>query len=252
MRQYQQWSIDGSPTAPTSQAALSDDGEEKMTPTSTGRSKGLQLRLLAPIAVIIGILAGVTAALLGGSSRPALPGGAQQSAPGSGFLGTLAIPAKPAPALDLRNYLGQPVTLKEYRGRAVLVTFLYTHCPDVCPLITSNLRVALKLLGSRASQTQIIAVSVDPRGDTPAAVAGFLRAHDMLGRMQYLIGSPAQLGRTWAAWSVGSTRDAGRPDLVAHSALVYGVSASGRLTTIYPSSFEPRDIVHDVSKLAAG
>jgi protein SCO1/2 len=252
MRQYQQWSIDGSPTAPTSQAALSDDGEEKMTPTSTGPSKGLQLRLLLPIAVIIGILAGGTVALLGGSSRPALPGGAQQAPPGGGYLGTLALPAKQAPALDLRNYLGRPVTLAEYRGRVVLVTFLYTHCPDVCPLITSKLRVVLKLLRSRVSQTQVIAISVDPRGDTPGAVASFLQSHDMLGRMQYLIGSPAQLARTWAAWSVGSTRDVGQPDRVAHSALVYGISASGRLLTIYPSSFEPSEIVHDVPKLAAG
>jgi len=50
---------------------------------------------------------------------------------------------------------------------------------------------------------------------------------------------------------VGSTREAGQPDLVAHSALVYGVSAGGRLTTIYPASFEPSQIVHDIPKLAA-
>ena len=57
-------------------------------------------------------------------------------------------PAKPAPALALHNYLGQPVNIDSYRGKAVLVTFLYTNCPDICPLITSNLRVALNKLGS--------------------------------------------------------------------------------------------------------
>ena len=45
--------------------------------------------------------------------------------------------------IDLRNYLGRRVTLAQYRGKAVLVTFLYTNCPDICPLIASNLRVAL-------------------------------------------------------------------------------------------------------------
>ncbi len=209
------------------------------------------LRLILPLALLLGIVGGLGLALLSGSSKPTLPGGAQQSAAGSGFYGTLALPAKQAPAIDLRNYLGQPVTLAHYRGKAVLVTFLYTHCPDVCPLITANLRVVLSQLRSAASRTQIIAVSADPRGDTPAAVADFLRAHEMLGRMQYLIGSPAQLARTWSAWSVGSTREVGQPDLVAHSALVYGVSASGRLTTIYPASFEPSQIVHDIPKLAA-
>ena len=136
--------------------------------------------------------------------------------------------------IDLRNYLGRRVTLAQYRGKAVLVTFLYTNCPDICPLITSNLRVVLNELGAEASHVQVIAVSVDPRGDTPAAVGRFLGVHEMVGRMQYLIGSAAELGRTWAAWGVGSTREAANPDLVAHSALVYGVSASGRLTTIYP------------------
>jgi len=84
-----------------------------------------------------------------------------------------------------------------------------------------------------------------------AAVAAFLRAHGLLGRMQYLIGSSAELGRTWAAWSVGSTREAGQPDQVAHSALVYGVAGSGRLTTIYPATFEPSEIVHDAPRLAS-
>jgi cytochrome oxidase Cu insertion factor (SCO1/SenC/PrrC family) len=49
---------------------------------------------------------------------------------------------------------------------------------------------------------------------------------------------------------VGSKREAGQPDLVAHSALVYGVSASGRLTTVYPATFAPEQIVHDVPRLA--
>ena len=55
----------------------------------------------------------------------------------------------------------------------MLVTFLYTNCPDVCPLITSNLRVAQNLMGPAvSSKAQIIAVSVDPRGDTPQGGGG--------------------------------------------------------------------------------
>jgi protein SCO1/2 len=208
-------------------------------------------RLVPPLALLIALVGALSFALFSNSSKPALPGGAQQAAPGGGFFGTLALPSKPAPAIQLHNYLGQPVTLAEYRGKAVLVTFLYTHCPDVCPLITSNLRVAMKLLGARAAEAQIIAVSVDPRGDTPRTVAAFLKVHEMTGRMQYLIGSASQLARTWAAWNVGSKREVGQPNLVAHSALVYGVSAGGRLTTVYPATFEPAEIVHDVPKLAA-
>jgi|SRR5271167_2053218 len=208
-------------------------------------------RLVLPLALLLAIIGGLSFAFVKGSSKPTLPAGAQQSTAGQGFFGTLALPAKPAPPIDLRNYLGRPITLAEYRGKAVLVTFLYTNCPDICPLITANLRVALNLLGARGAKVQIIAVSVDPRGDTPAAVARFLQAHQMVGRMQYLIGSAEQLARTWAAWSVGSTREAGQPNLVAHSALIYGITASGKLKTIYPATFEPSQIIHDVPKLAA-
>ena len=209
-------------------------------------------RVLPALALLLAIVAALSFALFKTSTKPTLPGGAQQSAPASGFDGTLALPARQAPAIDLRNYLGRRVTLAGYRGKAVLVTFLYANCPDVCPLIASNLRVALNLLGKRASQVQVIAVSVDPRGDTPAAVARFVRAHELAGRMQYLIGSAAELAHTWKAWSVGSKRELGQPQLVAHDALVYGIGASGKLTTIYPASFEPSEIAHDARRLAAG
>jgi len=203
--------------------------------------------------LLLVLVAGASFLIAKGSSSSSvtLPGGAAATAPGSGFDGTLALPAKAAPPIALRNYLGNRVTLAEYRGRVVLVTFLYAHCPDVCPLIASNLRVALNLLGPRAKHVQVIAVSVDPHGDTPAAVASFVGNHEMTGRMQYLLGSAAELSRTWEAWGVGAQRDASQPQLVAHSALVYGVSAHGTLTTIYPSNFEPAQIVHDVPVLAS-
>jgi protein SCO1/2 len=222
-------------------------------PSGTLRGRTPQqmwVRVLPALALLLALVAALTFLLVRGPAKPVLPGGAQQSAAGSGFYGTLALPAKAAPPIDLRNYLGQPVSLSSYRGKAVLVTFLYANCPDICPLITSNLRVALNMLGREDSHVQVVAVSVDPRGDTPANVARFVRAHGMLGRMQYLIGSGAELARTWSAWSVGSTREVGQPNLVSHSALVYGISASGRLMTVYPATFEPSEIVHDVPKLA--
>ncbi len=228
-------------------------GHASQAPGGGGRPpRALLARLVLPLILLLGIVGGLSFALSRGSSKPTLPAGAQQSAAGQGFFGTLALPSKPAPPIHLHNYLGQAVTLAEYRGKAVLVTFLYTDCPDVCPLITSNLRVALNMLGRRDSDVRVIAVSVDPRGDTPAAVARFLAEHGMTGRMQYLIGTAGELSRTWAAWGVGAKAEVGQPDLVAHSALVYGVSASGKLVTIYPATFEPHQIAHDVPKLAAG
>jgi protein SCO1/2 len=206
---------------------------------------------LLPALVGLVVLAGGTVLLIGGSSKPQLPGGVS-SAHGTTFEGSELSPIEAAPPLStLRNYQGQRVNLASYRGKAVFVTFLYTHCPDVCPLIAANLRTALAKLGARASHVQLIAVSVDPRGDTPPAVAAFLKEHGLTGRMQYLIGSAKELAPVWSAWHVGSSRDVGSPELVNHTALVYGVSASGKLTTIYSASFNPNEIVHDVSGLLA-
>ncbi len=214
--------------------------------------RGLRRSRLLPLLALVVALATATLVLaVGHGSGSKLPGGAKKVAASGGFRGPLLSPVKQAPPITLRNYLGQPVSLASYRGKAVLVTFLYTHCPDVCPLIASQLRVVQNELGPETRKLQIVAVSVDPQHDTPSSVARFLRLHRMTGRMQYLLGSPSQLGKVWSAWNVGSQKDATNPEFVAHTALVYGVTASGKLLTIYPANFHPRDIAHDVPKLAA-
>jgi protein SCO1/2 len=200
------------------------------------------LALLAVVPLVIALSAG-------GHSKPKLPNNVRQAKSAS-YKGSVASPINAAPPIALHNQLGQPVSLRQYRGKVALVTFLYTHCPDVCPLIAGNLHATLSKLVPAAKNVQTIAVSVDPHGDTPEAVKTFLRQHDMTGRMQYLIGSPTELARTWKARNVGSQKDAQNPEFVAHSALVYGITASGKLATLYPANFKPTDVVHDVALLA--
>jgi protein SCO1 len=213
------------------------------------RKQRVDLRVPLALLVVILIAGGVLLATNGGSSSaPAKKAAA--AAVKFDAAGTLT-PVAAAPPLALRNYLGKPVNIASYRGKAVLVTFIYTHCPDVCPLITSNLRVAQNLMGTAAGKAQIIAVSVDARGDTPKTVAAFLAHHEMTGRMQYLVGSAHELASVWKAWGVGSERDAKNPALVEHSGLIYGITGSGKRMTIYAANFQPSDIVHDVPLLAA-
>jgi protein SCO1 len=212
------------------------------------RRQGLNFRVLLALVVLIVVAGGVALLTVGSPSKSSSAQATQADYRSAGLVSPVSV----APPLALRNYLGKPVDLASYRGKAVLVTFLYTNCPDVCPLITSNLRVAQNLMGSKASsKVQIIAVSVDPRGDTPKAVAAFLARHQMTGRMQYLIGSPRELGRVWQAWGVGSERDASQPQFINHSGLIYGITASGKRATVYAASFQPSDIAHDVPLLAA-
>jgi protein SCO1/2 len=213
------------------------------------RNRGLSPRTLLSLLVLVVVAGGVAVLVIGGNSRPQVAGAS--TAHGQYQATEVFSPPTPAPPLALRNYLGRPVNIDSYRGRAVLVTFLYTNCPDICPLITASLHATLELLGSESSRVQIIAVSVDPRGDTPQAVAAFLARHHMTGRMQYLIGSAHELARVWKAWGVGSERDASQPQFVNHTGLVYGITASGKRTTIYAANFIPGELAHDVPLLAA-
>jgi protein SCO1 len=197
-----------------------------------------------------------TAALLAiaiagcGGASAGTTGGSGES--GARFAGAELTPRSPAPPLVLRNSLGRRIDLAAYRGKAVLITFIYTHCPDTCPLIVSHLKTAQAELGPKAKNLEIIGVSTDPRGDTPKTVAAFLRKRGMTGRMQYLIGSRHELEKVWREWNVISKPAGGNVDRVGHSALVYGIAADGRMTTIYPANFAPRQIAHDVPLLEQG
>ncbi len=219
----------------------------------TPRRGRMDRRAVLPLVAVLVLAAGIAVLLqsTGKNSQPLAAG--VHSTHSTTFQGNELSPPKQAPPLSLHNYTGELVNINSYRGKAVLVTFLYTHCPDVCPLIAANLRVAQNEMGAATTaKVQIIAVSVDPRGDTPQTVAGFLKLHGMTGRMKYLIGSPKELGKVWQAWGVGSERDAQQPDIVNHSALVYGIDATGRMRTLYiGGTWNPSEIAHDVPLLAA-
>lgn len=158
--------------------------------------------------------------------------------------------SKQAPPLALRNYTGRPVSLVGLRGKAVLLTFVYTHCADVCPLIVADLAAAQRQLGSEAKRLQILAVTVDPRRDTPATIKSFLAARDATGRMDYLVGTLPELRRAWKAWDVAVTVDT-KHATTGHSALVYGIGANGRVMVVLPADFKPSQVVHDVPLLAS-
>jgi protein SCO1 len=196
------------------------------------------------LALAVACTAVVAGGCGGGSDSTADEGSATEAH--HKFAGAEASPPKPAAPLKLNDSLGHPVDLTEYRGKAVLVTFIYTHCPDVCPLIVSHLKAAQAELGDKAKDLQIVAVSTDPKGDTPAAVNQFLKQHGMTGKMVYLLGNQQQLGKVWKDWNIVAKPDKTGRDLVEHSALIYGVAANGNLTTLYPANFKPEMIVHDV------
>jgi len=167
---------------------------------------------------------------------------------GSGrFAGGELDPPRPTPDFTLTDQTGQKVSMADQRGKLVLLTFIYTNCPDVCPLITQNLNQALQMLGTERDDVRVLAVSVDPEGDTPKSVDEYAKAHHLLPEFHYLIGSRDELTRVWKAYDVAAV--ASDPELVDHTAYTMLVDQSGEGRVIYDSQVKAKDVVHDVRAL---
>ena len=177
--------------------------------------------------------------------------------------GAVLTPPMPAYDFHLRDAAGRVVSLSTLRGKVVALTFLYSHCPDVCPLIADNMRVAQQSLGGGlASRVAFVAISVDPRGDTPGAVREFLRVHRVEQMLTFLIGSSAELRPVWAHYFVGSdakevnpeaaAASSPTPQQVGHTAIVYVIDPKGYIRTFLPGNFDPKDLTTDLRLLASG
>lgn len=151
---------------------------------------------------------------------------------------------EPEPAAEFRlaDQDGTPVTLAQFRGRPVILTFFYTDCPDVCPVTAQRIGQALHHLGKDASRVAVVAVSVDPDGDTPAKAAAFLKRHGLTGEgRHYLIGEGELLAPIWLAYGVGSTptattqRQPGEPTpfgRIGHTDATFLIDRDGRKRTL--------------------
>jgi protein SCO1/2 len=107
--------------------------------------------------------------LLAGCGEPTLPSPFHASEVG----------AKLAQAdFSLTDHNGKPRTLADFRGKAVVLFFGYTHCPDVCPTTLADLAQAMRLLGKDAARVQVLFVTVDPERDGAEMLAQYVPAFD--------------------------------------------------------------------------
>ena len=150
-----------------------------------------------------------------------------------------------APAADFRlvDTAGRSVALADHRNRVVALTFLYTECPDVCPVIARRLAQALDGLGEDAEDVAVLAVSVDPDGDTSATATAFMEKHGLAGpNRHYLLGDAATLAPVWLAYGVASApiQSGGTPGpgaslpigRIGHTDAIYLIDREGRKRTL--------------------
>src|SRR5438445_1980368 len=143
------------------------------------------------------------------------------------LVGTQITPTA-APDFTLTDGItGTPITLSAQRGKIVVLAFLYTHCPDVCPLTAERFRMAQqKLTDDEHERTLFVALSVDPRQDTPEAVQAFARDHGLSKNFVFLIGGAAQLQPVWQAYGIRIETD--QTAFVGHSDAIYLLHANSR------------------------
>jgi protein SCO1/2 len=148
--------------------------------------------------------------------------------------------ADPQPGYNfqLTDQNGRPVRLDSFRGKVVLLTFGFTHCPNVCPTTLANLSWALNLLPAKEkARVQVLFVSVDPRRDTPERLRGYIPFYNpaFLGAS----GSVEETARTAKSYGVFYAADApsdpAKPDSynITHSAYVYVIDQAGRWVAMY-------------------
>lgn len=212
------------------------------------------MRARAPALLLLLVALAFVGCGSGGSSEDG--GDAPASIPSSRFAAAGTLPPvlaqRPAPRIRLTDARsGEPFDTATLRGEPYMVTFLFVNCPDVCPLIGQEIRQTLEQLGAQAGRVAVVAVSVDPRGDTAEAARTWLRRQRQPDNFHYLIGSEDELSPVWRAF-YAAPQIAGDPDS-AHTAVVWLIDARGRLAAKVDAgaTFEPADLAHDMRTLLA-
>jgi protein SCO1/2 len=167
------------------------------------------------------------------------------SAPPSPFKGALLPPDVKAPNFSLRDEDGKRVTMKEYRGKVVVVTFLYSHCKTECPVQAQQIKGALDDLGH---DVPALSVSVDPPGDRPASVKHFNQKMGVSGRLRWVLGTEGQLSRLWKGFAIVP-----QTPTQEHMARIVLVDRKGMQRVGFPAQqTTPERLAHDIRALEGG
>jgi len=178
------------------------------------------------------------AALLAESPAPALKAGVFE-------------PPREAPDFTLPGTAGADVSVRDWRGRIVVLGFGFTHCPEVCPVTLATLAAARRQLGAQAEQVQVLWITVDPERDDAARLGAYVTAFDR--SFVGATGSEEQLAAVRKDYGIAAAkvkRDS-LPDSYSHSAFTYLIDREGRLRALMPYGHPAEDFVHDLRILLA-
>lgn len=155
----------------------------------------------------------------------------------------------PAPAVALTDQQGRSFALQSLRGKAVVVSFVFTTCSGTCPATTANLAQAQKVLqreGLWGEAVEFVSITLDPANDTPEVLARYARNHGAdPERWHFLTGEPARVERVLASWDMWARRNA--QGVLDHPSRIFLVDPQGRIREIYNlETFSTRTLSQDI------
>ena len=154
---------------------------------------------------------------------------------------------KPAPDVKLVNQFGQPMSLSQFRGRVVILSFEDSECTTVCPLTTQSMVLAKELLGKAGSSVQLLGVDANPDAIKVSDVMDYSRVHGMVNQWDFLTGSLAQLKSVWKAYNIAVQIEAGQID---HTPALYVIDQQGRLQKVYLTQMAYSSVTQSAQVLA--
>lgn len=155
-----------------------------------------------------------------------------------------------APGFALTSQDNEQVSLRGLRGKVVAVTFIYTHCPDVCPMLTDTMARVQDALGPLfGSEVAFVSISVDPARDTPAVLKEYARVFEAdPGGWSFLTGDVAAVREV--ALDYGVVTLAAPDEAIDHNALTTLIDRDGLMRVQYIGSrFDPEEFEHDLRDL---
>ena len=155
---------------------------------------------------------------------------------------------KPAPNLTLVNQFGQQMSLSQFRGKVIMLSFEDSECTTVCPLTTQSMVLAKELLGKAGSSVQLVGVDANPDAIKVANVMDYSRVHGMVNQWDFLTGSLAQLKSAWKAYNVDVQIESGQID---HTPALYIIDQQGREQKVYLTQMAYSSITQSAQVLAS-
>jgi cytochrome oxidase Cu insertion factor (SCO1/SenC/PrrC family) len=138
-----------------------------------------------------------------------------------------------APGFTLTDQFGKRVSLRSLRGKVVVVSFNDPECTTICPLTTTALLRAKKLLGPAASQVELLGIGANPEATGVKSVRAYSEAHEMLHKWRFLTGSLPELRRVWRAYGIEAAVIGGTID---HTPATYIIGPDGRESRLYQTA----------------